>query len=163
MTRASPSHLSFCRLERGEITVPSLASLGSLFPLLLARCHAATPQALSLGGERGVRACEPAALLAGLARNTTDTQRLHPAFTSETDSRAPTLTESEEGSLHRLSLAGVTNAGCCMTWDTTGTLDSDWRQLCCFMPMSAFCCHDFLREPSPLLPCCRFRRTERRC
>lgn len=24
-----------------------------------------------------------------------------------------------------------------------------------------FCCRIFLREPSPLLPCCRFRRTER--
>ena len=61
-----------------------------------------------------------------------------PSFPVRHRLQGSTPMESEDGLLHRLSLAWVTNAGCCMTWDTTGTLDSYWRQLCCFMPMNAF-------------------------
>lgn len=166
--QSSPFHLNLCRWERGD-PIPS-ASLGFLSALHLAGCHRVTLPAWSLceqsqGWHSSSWAGRAGRTLAHTATAPSSCQKqpqllLDPAPSScqnqpqllldpaPSSSPSSCPDPSEEALLHTLSPDGVTNAGCCMTWDTTGTLDSYWRQLCCFMPMSAFaalCC----AEPSP--------------
>lgn len=144
-TRASPFHLNLCRLERGDDSPQHF--------LWLPLCPA--PGCVS--------GCDPASLVPPWAEPGLTGAPQHPAGSqgSALAATAPLLPDrpqrsytdpSQEGLLHTLSLDWVTNAGCCMTWDTTGTLDSYWRQLCCFMPMSAFAATYSARaRPAPAL------------
>lgn len=132
-TRASPFHLNLCRLERGDDSPQHFLRL-PLSALHLAVCHTVTLPVWSLCGQSQGSLGLPSTLLGSQGSANAATA---PAPARHRPQRSYT-DPSEEGLLHTLSLDWVTNAGCCMTWDTTGTLDSYWRQLCCFMPMSAF-------------------------
>lgn len=145
-TSASPFHLNLCRLERGDRSPQHF--LGFPCALHLSVCHTVASPVWSLRGQSQGCLELPSTLQGSQGSAHTVTA---PAPARHRPQRSYT-DPAEEGLLHTPSLDWVTNAGCCMTWDTTGTLDSYWRQLCCFMPMSAFAATYSARaQPAPAL------------
>lgn len=160
-TRASPSHLSFCRLERGDHSPQRFPRL-PLCPAPRWVSHGDLTSLVPPWAEPGLSSSSPAPSWARRARQSPSTPAVtapsspvrHRPQRSYTDRvRGGFATQTEPGLGYECWL--LHDMG--YNWDIRQLLETALL----LHANECFCCRILLREPAPPLPCCRFRHTER--